>query len=340
MSNSVPQATETTLEDATQPSVPILAPLALDGVNAELLPQEVLASLLPEYAAVPPGELIPISLEISQAVATVFGVLPEVQALRPAIAALSPNYDLAPLDKLEAYTIGLNEAHGRYLTATRPSEELAHVMEEATSLRATLLSDATSLVNRGLLDPKRLTQLKGVVGYRNVSLDLNLLVQALRPNLAVFAGKSAVTEAELDRAARLQQRLLRLVGEKEQSAPATVEATEVRQRAYTCFMRAYDHVRRAVHFLRWKEEDADSITPSLFAGRTRRKGADVPAPVQAADGAQAAAGGAAAGGVAAGQLGNAFQASHGSTAGTVPGTAPGNGAGGAAGNAGTDPFLT
>ena len=47
---------------------------------------------------------------------------------------------------------------------------------------------------------------------------------------------------------------------------------ERRVRAYTLFVRAYDQCRRAATYLRWGEEDADEIAPSLFANRGGRKG--------------------------------------------------------------------
>jgi len=44
-------------------------------------------------------------------------------------------------------------------------------------------------------------------------------------------------------------------------------ATDIRQRVFTLFYNLYDEIRRAVSFLRWHHEDADSIIPSLYAGR-------------------------------------------------------------------------
>lgn len=35
--------------------------------------------------------------------------------------------------------------------------------------------------------------------------------------------------------------------------------------------RAYDDARRAVTYLRWHEDDADEIAPSLYAGRGGRR---------------------------------------------------------------------
>ena len=45
-------------------------------------------------------------------------------------------------------------------------------------------------------------------------------------------------------------------------------AAELRVRAFTLFVHAYSNARRAVTYLRWHEGDADSIAPSLYAGRS------------------------------------------------------------------------
>ncbi len=50
----------------------------------------------------------------------------------------------------------------------------------------------------------------------------------------------------------------------------------MRQRAYTVLSNAYDDVRRAISFLRWKEDDLEDIAPSLFGPRAARKKTDKP----------------------------------------------------------------
>ena len=47
-------------------------------------------------------------------------------------------------------------------------------------------------------------------------------------------------------------------------------ATADRTRAFVLFVRCYDEIRRAVSFLRWNEGDADTLVPSLYAGRGGR----------------------------------------------------------------------
>jgi hypothetical protein len=44
-----------------------------------------------------------------------------------------------------------------------------------------------------------------------------------------------------------------------------------RQRTFTYFLTTYDHVRRAIQFVRWRAGDADDIVPSLEPALTRRR---------------------------------------------------------------------
>jgi hypothetical protein len=262
MSTANKESSANTAPVADAPSVEVG-----DDVSQEVLASEVVTRLLGKFEALAPAELQQVNLDIPAAVATVLGALPEIAQHRAQIVASMPQYDLVLFDELEAYALALNDVHGSYLIATRPSDQLQAVVDEATKLRETLLTDTTALVHRGLVDGKRLAELKGSVGYKNLATDLNVLFKALKASWGQIGGRSTVTEAEIERAAKLQQRLIRLIGLREQSAQAATAANELRQRAFTAFMLAYDHVRRAISFLRWQHGDVDNIAPSLYAGR-------------------------------------------------------------------------
>jgi hypothetical protein len=253
-------------------------PIQVDPVDQEVLASEVLRKVKPELEAMSPDVLLTVNLDIPTATSTVLGALPEIRAQRAHIERELPNFDLETFDKLEDYTLALNSAHAEYLAATEPSSELRQVVEEATKSREILLADATALVRRGLLDAASIGDLKGPVGFRNLATDVYHLVSAIRGRWTDISSKSAVTPAELERAERLQQRLLRLLGLREQSTPALNASSELRTRAYTRFIQAYDDVRRALGYLRWKSDDVESIAPSLFAGRGKRKGTETPPP--------------------------------------------------------------
>ena len=103
-----------------------------------------------------------------------------------------------------------------------------------------------------------------------------VLLQILRDNWTNIAGKTALQVPELEKAEGLATRLLTAVGLREQGPALIAEAALNRQRAFTLFLSAYDHARRVVAYLRWNEADADTIAPSLYAGRgTGRRKAEV-----------------------------------------------------------------
>jgi hypothetical protein len=229
--------------------------------------------VLPELQALSPGELIPINLDIPSMVTTTLGALPEIRALRPDIEKNLQTFDLAAFDKLEDYALALKSANGRYLSTLIPSDELKTLVEEAAEVRETLVLDATALARRGILDSSQLRELRGPVGYKNLSTDLETLANALRGSWAKVQGQSAVKLAELTRASNLSTELLRVVGLREQGPGAVSAAADIRVRAFTLLSRTYDAARRAVMYLRWSFNDVDGIAPSLYAGRSngRRK---------------------------------------------------------------------
>jgi hypothetical protein len=256
----------TTITTATQ------TPTQPDPVEQEVLASRVLQQLAPELAKLEPDDLVTnVALDIPTAVSTVLGSLPEIRAQRDELAAKLPDFDPSALDKLEDYALALSAAHAALLAASQPSSELRAVVEEATEVRELLLSDATALVRRGLLSSESIADLKGPMGFRNISTDVFHLVEAIRARWADIESKSAITQQELDRAERLQQRLNRLLGLKDQQTPDINAASEQRRRALTLLLRAYDEVRRAITYLRWKTNDIDDIAPSLFAGRGGRR---------------------------------------------------------------------
>jgi hypothetical protein len=245
------------------------------GTN--MLFEEPYNAIQPELKTLSPAELVPITIDIPTAVTTVLGVQPEVTALDDRIAKL-PEFNVELPEKLAIYTMALAHAHTLHAMASAPASAIIPLAEEGTTLRATLLADANALVQRGLMDGDQLKDLTGPVGYKNLAFDLQILAQAFHNAAATVQGKCATTPAELLHANEIAAQLLKLAGLQEQG-PATIAATaDIRNRAFTLFVNAYDQVRRAVSYLRWDEGDVDNITPSLYAGRAApKKKADVPA---------------------------------------------------------------
>jgi len=250
-------------------------------------------SLRTELEGVDDADLVHINIDVMAAVTTALGVLPKVLKLRPRVEEELPRFDLSVIDKFETYVMALYEAQADYLSATRPAEPLPQLVEEATKVRDTLFADVQALVQRQLLDGEEVREVKTAVGYKALAMDLQLLANAMHRRWDVVQSKTAVLLPEILQANQLARRLLRVVGEREQAPAVAAEAAANRSRAFALFLKAYDEVRRAVTYLRWRDGDWDRFTPSLYAGRgTGKRKPETETPVPTTDPPTEAGGGA------------------------------------------------
>lgn len=312
MNTNAPNTNPSTGAHPTSAGVP---PMNLPGAgtNQEALATVMLERLMPELMAIPIGDLIQVNVDIVNAATIVLGNLPEIRALRVDIVKAVNDFNVDAIDRLEEYTLALYEAHGRYYVATKPRGELEQAIEEGTKLRQVLLADTNALTTRGLIDEAKFSELLGTVGHKNLAMDLNILYQVLKESWPTIQGKCAVTLEEIEHAMRLSQRIMRLVGLRDEGTEGVAEAAEVRTRCFTKFVKAYNEVQRGVACVRWNHGDAEKIAPPLYPGRSaRRKPAassdDAPPPAAPAGGASANAGGAAGAGASANVAGTAGNA--------------------------------
>jgi hypothetical protein len=224
---------------------------------------------LAEIQAVEDDDVAHAKVDVHAAVSVVVGALPAIRALREAMGAL-PGLKAALVDGLEDYAWATSEANGRYEHALAPGEDLGPLLEEAMKMRETFRLDAVSLAHRGFIERERLTAFKGLTGFKNVAFDLMDWALVMRECWPKVQGKSGLTAEEIDAASKLGERLLAAASIKEQQPERIAEAARLRQQALTLLLDAYDEVRRALTFLRWQEEDADTIAPSLFFKNGRR----------------------------------------------------------------------
>jgi hypothetical protein len=239
-------------------------------------------------AALAETDLAPINLDVQVALTSVLGTIPRVLEFRSAIAQSLPKFALEQIDNLKTYAEALAFAQTAYLAASSPIEELPALQARAMEIRDLLLTDVTALAKRGLLDGKPLDELKRGPGYLNTSSDLGVLVRMLRERWSTISSKTAVQAAELDEAEQLFEQITSAYGERTQNPASVAAASDDRHRAYTLLLNAYDEARRAITFLRWKENDVEKIAPSLWTGRGHRTahagaaaGGTAPAPANA-----------------------------------------------------------
>ncbi len=237
------------------------------NVDSEILYEESYKRVLPELEALPAEQVAHVNLEPMVAVSVVLGTLPELQSFRAELMRRLPDFDLPRFDKLEDYAMALAHAHTMHLVAQKPPDDLRVLHAEGVALCERLRSDAEALFKRGLIEPMAPKALEGTVGHRNLANDLQVLGRHLTDSLPAVEEESAIQATELERAMLLSARILRSLGLREQSPGASRAASNMRARAFTLLVSAYENARRAISYLRWKEGDVDAIIPSLYANR-------------------------------------------------------------------------
>jgi hypothetical protein len=261
--------TDSTQADTPAVTEPLRAPRFRAGYDTEL----------PEIMKIKREDFVAINVDIPSAVILVLGGISEIRKLRAECEKTLPTFDHTLFDRIETLALAMGYAHSLQNAASQPVLPVQKLSERVLDLRETLIADWTALSRRGFMDAQRLKNLKGTLGYKNQAFDLLTLVTMGREAWPRIQGKTAVTSAELDEAETLSDQLLTAVGEREQLPAVAPETMDIRQAAFTRFMRGYDQLRRAAEHLRWDEGDADSYVPSLYAGRKRR-GSDLVQPAQ------------------------------------------------------------
>jgi hypothetical protein len=221
--------------------------------------------------AVPEAELTPINVDIPRAVSTILGSLPGCEPFIPALREL-PKLDFAKIERLRDLTFAAWHA---YLAATPQTSESqkANLLTEATPLRENLLVGAEALAHAGLLDKKSVASIRAGSGNLDKANDLVALATVLANAWDTIENKTAITWAEVEAAAALGPKLLVVLADRPASLSGDA-ANLASARAFTLMVKGYDELRRGVTFLRWHEGDADTLAPSIYAGRRRKKAAD------------------------------------------------------------------
>jgi hypothetical protein len=237
---------------------------AISSSSPELA-QAALDKLRPRLAALRPEEVLPVNVDIPTAASIALGAHERMLELRPAIVEHLHSHAVELLDELPTYALAAWYAHLISLPAADNGDRARKLMEEAVPLRESLLVAAEALAHRGLLDPGRVADIRAGQGNIDRASDLVGLADLFLQAWPQIAQKTAVDRAEVERAAALGPELLAALGsrglaEKQRSSP---ETRDLRARAFTLLLNAYEECARAVTYLRWHEDDAEAFAPTL-----------------------------------------------------------------------------
>jgi hypothetical protein len=233
-------------------------------------PAVALATILPELSAMPEASVHRRNtLDLSMAAETIFGSLPQLIRIRPALVAhfekevVGVRIDRLPLLASAAKRV---EVELGLVAALR---DLSPLSRDVVAMHGLLFTDAQAMANRGIIDPTRLESCKPLQGYRTQYHNLLALEALLRDALPRAAGQTLLTEVDLDRAQKLGQQMMAAIGLRDRAT--SLPAAEVRMRCLSLLVDTYEEVRRDVTHLRWHERDADDIAPSLWSSQRGRR---------------------------------------------------------------------
>ena len=223
--------------------------------------------LLPKILEVE-GALPHINVDVMVVVTSIIGRMQGIEAMADVLSSKLKDFDPQLIAELDDYTRALQHAHGLYIQATKAPAALQELIDRGTHLRDMLHADAIALAKRGLLNPDAFKDVKRSNGHRPLIVDLQVLVATFRERWDSVKDRTAVRPEELDSTVALIDTLTEAVGLKEYSPAAQVQATMIRQKAFTLVTRTYEKIRDGLVYARREEGDADDIAPSLYVGRS------------------------------------------------------------------------
>ena len=225
------------------------------------------------------NDLLAVNVDVMDAVRTTEGILPKIAAQKEVIAKQLPGFDIQLFADLEDRALALGHAQTVYENALQPPPILQSLSDDAYATYDIVSAEANMLLKRHLLPTQALAKLKGGNGYRNLVDDMFATSEALRSNWGKVSARTTLTLQELDHLENLADQINQALGLREQMPELQAAAARDRQAAYTLFVEAYNEVRASIGYVRRKEDDVDTLMPSLFAGRggSKKKTTDDPA---------------------------------------------------------------
>jgi hypothetical protein len=219
--------------------------------------------------AVPADSLRHITTDVGACATSILGLVAKAMTFRSRLATLA-EYDISLLDQMKPLAQATLHLHGVRQTAISSGPSLEPLVQEATAARELFLLEGKTLVVRKLMDPQAFKDIDGGTGHRKIGIDLVGLVAAFREAWPRIAGKTGLSQAEIDAAEQSAGRLLEAVGQREHAESLSADITLMRAKAFTLLVHSYDQLRRGIAFLRHTEGDMDELFPSIFGGKKSR----------------------------------------------------------------------
>lgn len=225
---------------------------------------------LPELLALQPSEVRRVNLDVRRLVTLVLGVLPKLAGLLPQLARL-PDFRTDWAQSLEAYAWVLWHADVLALPLGANLEREAELVRQASVHRNRLLRISAAQYTSSEVAPQLLASKPGPPGTIELVRDLILLAAAIQARADETGNASAALGNALEHARELAAALQALHHSRCAKRREEKQRRNLRARALTLLLRAYDEVRMGIGYLRRNHGDAERFAPSPYAKRKKRR---------------------------------------------------------------------
>lgn len=234
---------------------------------------------LPAAMALPENEVVSATTNTPDAIIRVFSALPGLRTLlgdtHRSISLFDPN----TVDRFELHAHALSFAQSRYLQSRASSSvDVTRATNKAQTALNLAFGDLQAMLNRKMVDPARVASIKRSISNReSLPVVIGAVVQLMAELRATYGERMLMTEAEQNDLAQLGEELSKALAGgivvKFDDNPL-----DTRNRMFTLLRRDYLELRRTVEYLRFYEEDADEILPTIFTRAKRKARAEEDAP--------------------------------------------------------------
>jgi hypothetical protein len=283
-------ATSAKKKSTPKPLAPVVVPPPLDPTALPAVPQPS-ADAYKQYLVlaeqqIPAEDLPTYRGSAALAYQNVRAGLTALAPYEPQIKALPAPFDLASMKALPALALGVMYAAAQADISSTGT--IAALRKQASALRDLLLANAVSLAKAGSLSASEVRRIKKGSGPVDMAQDCVDLAELFTANAAALAGKTPITQEQIEQARAVGNQLLTLL--KAKNAPAETRQEKfvtiaARDRLAALMVAWYEqHLRRAGYWI-WGK-DIDAHVPPLHSHAPAPK----PKKAKAANGATGATG--------------------------------------------------
>lgn len=250
----------------------LVAPTILRGAT------KTFESQFESLLAIPASEVIRVYLPVRKATLMGLASAERIKEYAQEISRLHES-EIDEVEELRSCCLTLWHAD---VVATEPeADQMKVVADEGYEVRNLLVSSARDLSQRDLLPKARVDAVSMIRSYVDVSADLYTLSELFEAAWDDVEGKTPVTKEEVAKARSLSERIGSHAIVRQANLPDGdgVDPMDIRNRAFTKFVKQHKRVRKAVAFIIEDDETLNEVIPPLtqsyLHGSRRREGSRI-----------------------------------------------------------------